>query len=494
MKNISKIILCTSVVFSLTSCLSCNKVNNEGVQPGPVEPGEEVVIPDQTASKTEIYKYSNQISPSIYYTVRVNGEKAMVIPTKEHHVCTFGADGPVSVEVVPMDVNAESVEVLPLSKNYSHSISNNSLKLILSPGDRVAVEFNGREERDLFIFVNPIDENKPDENDPNVIYCKAGTITTPNGALDLSSGKTLYLEGGAILKGVLTAGNASAFTENVTIAGGGIIDSRGVNARGIQFRKIKNLTIQDVTILNDINWTTFISESQNVNITNYKIVAVENPENATGCENDALDILGCQDVYVKGCFGYAHDDVFCIKAHKWDFKGTTKNVVFDDCIAWNYLSGNSFVIGAETNEPISDVTYKNSYSIHSAGRPLEKEFFRGALSIHHCAGGHISNILFENIILEDCKEYGIYLDIRETAYQIGQGVTWTPGTMDGVRLKNIQILKNPPLGNVLYGYDNNEHKIKNLVFENVTQQGKEINASNIKNYFSLMQNTDITFK
>lgn len=53
----------------------------------------------------------------------------------------------------------------------------------------------------------------------------------------------------------------------------------GIDARGIQFQRTDNLRIEDIVLLNDINWSTFISESDNVNISNYKVVAVENPNN-----------------------------------------------------------------------------------------------------------------------------------------------------------------------------------------------------------------------
>ncbi len=443
-----------------------------------------------TESETEIYNYSNEIIPSTYWSVEVGGKEVLVLPTIEHHICTFGAAGPVAVKIKSYKEQIRTAAVLPESRKYLYKVENDEIMVILRPGDRVAVEINGKEDCDLFIFVNPPETDKPSESDRNVRYFKAGTVTDVN-TLTINSGQTVYIEGGAVIKGCLRSGGSSGYTENVSVRGCGIIDSRDVDARGIQFRKMDNLLIENVTIINNINWTTFISESKNVNISNYKAVAVYNPKNDTGVENDALDLLGCQDTEVKGCFGYAHDDVFCVKAHKWDYKGVTRNVVFEDCIAWNHLSGNSFVIGAETNESISDVTYRNSVCIHSGGR--ETTLYRGGLSIHHCAGGHISDILFENIILEDCKESGIYIDIRKTSYEIGAGVTWTPGTCDGVTLKNINIMKRPGHGNVLTGYDSEDHKLKNIVFSNVVQEGIQINSSNADQYIKVT-NANLTFE
>ncbi len=470
------------------ACSACNG-GGDMVNTAPPD-SENDIFESLPKVETELYTYSNQVVPSLFFSVEVNGEEVFVIPTIEHHVCTFGSAGPVAVKVRSYKEKIEEASVLPTSKEYQYKVENDEVTLILSPGDRVVVELNGKEDNDLFIFVNPLETDKPSESDKNVRYFKSGTVTDVN-TLTINSGETLYIEGGAIVKGCLRSGNASSPATDVSVRGCGILDSRGADGRGIQFRRMENLLIENITLLNDINWSTFISESRNVAIDNYKVVAVYNPNNNNGLENDALDILGCQDVEVTGCFGYAHDDIFCIKARKWDYKGVTKNVVFDDCIAWNHTAGNSFVIGAETNEPISDVTYRNSISIRSQGR--ETTLYRGGLSVHHCAGGHISDILFENIVLEDCREFGIYLDIRKTSYDIGAGVTWTPGTCDGITLKNINIMKKPVHGNVIMGYDSGEHMFRNLKLENVVQEGKKITASNAKDFIRIT-NTDITIE
>lgn len=438
-------------------------------------------------AEIELYTYSDAVIPSVYYSVSVNGNMTMVIPTDEHDVCAFGCAGPVLVTVSYNADNVEVASVLPLSKGYDSRIKDGKVEIIMSPGDRTVLEINGSEDKNLFLFANPLETDRPSFSDPNVKYFKAGTVSDIS-VLSVYSGQTVYIEGGAIVKGGLSALDVS----DIKVRGCGILDARGFSSRGIQFHKVNGLVIENIIMFNDINWSNLIAGADNVEITNYKVVALENPEHETGCENDALDILGCRDVVVKGCFGYCHDDVFCVKSHKWDYKGTVRNVLFEDCIAWNYLSGNSFVVGAETNEDVTGVTYRNCYSIHSGGRPTT--LFRGGLSVHHCAGGHMSDILFENIWLEDCKEYGIYLDIRKSYVQnLGNGVSWTPGTLDGLELRNVNILKKPKYGSVIAGYDNDEHKLKNVRFVNLVQEGVKITEVNASTVFSI-SNADCSFE
>lgn len=464
----------------LATCISCSGSATDSPE---VEP-----LGDATV---EIYKYATAVKPSLYYEVEVlaeDGGYVMVLPVSpsgqdgssspEHNVCVFGSDGPVRVKITSPQENISTATVRPVSKNYDYNVSDGAVFLTLSPYDKAVVELNGSEDNALFIFVNPLETDRPDKEDPNVVYFEAGTETDVN-SLVLRSNQTVYLEGGAIIKGNIAANNA----KNIALKGCGIVDSRGNGAKAILFNNLDNLEISDIVLLNDINWSTLVAQSDVIKIDNYKVVAVENPENSTGCENDALDILGCKNVNVSRCFGYAHDDVFCIKTHKWDYKGEAKDVVFDGCVAWNYLSGNSFVVGAETAENVSGVTYKNSISIHSAGRPTT--FIRGALSIHHCAGGVVSDVLFENMFLEDCKEFGIYLDVRKTSYNIGNGVEYSPGVMRDVTLRNVTILGDAVQGSVLSGYDNGEHRLQNIQFDNVVVDGKKINMMNIAKYFAI---------
>lgn len=488
--RINSLLMASVLLIAASSC--------EGAQDKPgTEPGGGSSTDDLTWSATgagtELYKYSPAVVPSQFYTVEVNGENAFVIPgidvpqgsqpEEEHHICTFGCDGEVLVEVNPLAETIKEAEVLPKSKGYKYRIADGVLQVMLKPGDRVSVEINGKEDESLFIFVNPLETSKPSKDDPDVTYYEAGTVTEA-GSLSVPSGHTLYIEGGAIVKGNLTCAQNSS---DITIKGCGIFDSRGVNARAIQFHKISGLVIDGITMLNDINWTTFIAEGTDIAINNYKVVAVYNPENSSGCENDAIDLLGCRNARVTGCFGYAHDDIFCIKSWKWSYKGEVEDVVFDDCIAWNYRSGNSFVVGAETGCDISGVTYRNCISIHSAGNS-SGTLNRGGLSVHHCAGGHVQDILFENITLEDCKEYGIHIDIRESyVSNLGNDegnnqIPFSPGTADGITLRNINIMQAPPKGNFLFGYDA-AHKITGLVFDNVCQEGTEITAGNITTFF-----------
>lgn len=478
---------CALIAFSFLTVQACDKGVGGGTDNNGNQSGGDSPFDNLENAETELYAYSNALLPSRYYNVKVNGQEALVLPCidepqggqpdYEHNICTFGCNGKVLVEVSSYSELITEAKVLPESRGYQSRIVDGNLQVILEPGDRVAVEINGKEDNDLFIFVNHLETDKPAEDAANVRFFRAGEIYDAN-TISLHNGETVYIEGGAIVKANVSGTQVS----DVALKGYGILDARGLTSRGIQINSSQNIEIDGITLLNDRAWSTFITCSDNIKINNYKVIAVYSPESGKkGRENDALDLLGCTNAEVTHCFGYTHDDVFCIKSQKWTFSGKVDNILFDDCIAWNYQGGNSFIIGAEINQDVSNVTYKNCVSIHSAGDSNRLQ--RGALSVHNCASAHVSNILFENIVLEDSKECAIHLDIRHSYVgNLGNDVEYAPGTCDGITLRNINIMKKPGYGNMAFGYDEN-HKFTNVVFDNVCQEGVKITSDNISRFF-----------
>ena len=109
-----------------------------------------------------------------------------------------------------------------------------------------------------------------------------------------------------------------------------------------------------------------------------------------------------------------------------------------------------------------------------------------------CAGGTLSNFSFENIYVEDAKEFGIYLGIYKSYASIGEGVEWQPGAIDGVSFKNIHIDGPAPYGNVIKGYDNDQHSIKNVHFEGLYRNGERI--TDAKSFFNTCVNSSVTIE
>ena len=154
----------TTLLFAIATILGCVEANG-GVTP-------EGERPEWEATTVKCYDYAPTVVPSIFYSVKVNGQSAMTLPTTEAHVCLFSCDGLVEVEIDNLRTAIESVVVRPISKNYTYSHDGSSVKLYLRPYDQVVVEINGDETNPLFVFVNPLEEGgRPQEDDPNAHLC-----------------------------------------------------------------------------------------------------------------------------------------------------------------------------------------------------------------------------------------------------------------------------------------------------------------------------------
>ena len=168
------------------------------------------------------------------------------------------------------------------------------------------------------------------------------------------------------------------------------------------------------------------------------------------------------------------------------------NVEFRDCIAWNVGGGNSFEIGYELNQNVNNVRYRNVYAIRTAGRTPSLR--RGSIGLQNGAGGKVTNISYDGVWVEDPREYGIYMAILKSSYDIGQGVEWTPGEVDGVSVKNVNFLVKPPYGFHFQGYDVDVHRLKNITLENITIAGERLTKENASRLGVVIKNADVEIK
>lgn len=433
------------------------------------------------------YKYFEGVIPSLRYVVTVNGENQLVYPTEDQDICIFSCKDTVCVEITSPSQVIKTAVVRPIYKKTDWWVAKDRMVIYMAPKDRLVVDLNGDNGNEsLILFANPIDAEKPDRNAAGVKYFEAGKVHTP-GPISLKSNETLYIEGGAIVKSNVSSADAT----NVTVAGGGILISSPDENRPVNFKNVTDSHIRDITVINASNWTTTFNLCDNLDFDNFKSYATPSLANESGNENDGMDLMACNRCTIKHGFSCCYDDTYCIKTQKWDYCGTTDGIHYEDCIAWNKGGGNSFEIGYELNQNVSNVSYKDIYSIHSASRiGSSGPFRRGAVTIHCAAAGTVSGITYENVYIEDPAIYGIHMQILQTSYGIGTGVVWAPGVVKDVRMKNVHMAYMPKWFNVVKGYDAT-HKIE-LEIDGLYIGDKRItNASEGK--FELAQ-SDVTIK
>ena len=208
-----------------------------------------------------------------------------------------------------------------------------------------------------------------------VIVVPKGTFFS--GSLFFKQGTHLYIEEGGVLKGSerihdfeiretrIEGQTCKYFTalvnadgiDGFTIAGKGTIDGNGTHyweefwirrkwnpqctnkdaqrPRLTYISNSKNVTIQDVRLINSPFWTNHIYRCDHVRYLDLYIYS--STIDIKGPSTDAVDIDACHDVVVRGCYMNVNDDAVVLKGGKGTFadqapeNGPCYNILVENC-------------------------------------------------------------------------------------------------------------------------------------------------------------------
>jgi len=229
-----------------------------------------------------------------------------------------------------------------------------------------------------------------------VAYVPPGEYVT--GSLVLRSNVTLYLEGGATLRGSTersdyatgtrddhrydwTAGECLIYAENashVSVRGRGVIDGNGPafwtwNGRHwvadkwrpsmMQFLGCDHVLVEDVMLRNSPGWTLHPTDCDGVTI---RGVTIRNGmREKHGPNTDGIDIDACRHVRISDCDIQSGDDSIVIKitdrAHR---ERVSRDIVVTNCVLATDASG--LKIGSESCGEFRNITFSNC-TISEAG-------------------------------------------------------------------------------------------------------------------------------
>ena len=368
--------------------------------------------------------------------------------------------GPVKNICVTFRDEVKQVKILPSSYGIVPRINGRQVCFPLEHPANLTIEINGDTTSSLHLLANPWETNIPDVKDPNTIYLGPG-IHEVKDTIKVGSGQTLYLAGGAVLRGVPGHGPIVAMNgSHVALRGRGIIDGSlcpRQTGRNLLFIHADDVTVEGVILRDSGTWTVPIRRSHGVTFTNVKVF---------GCRanSDGFDICNCTDVTVTGCFLRTLDDLIVIKSDQG--QGRVQHVVVKDCVLWNQVA-HALSVGAELREDVDDVLFTNCDVIHDIGREW-------TLRVYHCDAATISNVWFENIRVEESR--------RLISLWINKAV-WSRdlerGHIRGVTFKNIQAVTSVPSRRAeLKGFDAG-HVIDGVTFDQVVVNGRPLTAGDI---------------
>jgi hypothetical protein len=375
----------------------------------------------------------------------------------KHHVeeasmAYFDFSGEVEVSVTFNNGPISKARIRPLSYGIEPVVKGNTLTFKLDQPRNLSVEVNGDIFHNLHLFANPIVENIPNRNDQDVIFFGPGIHEFENDKFQVPSNKTVYIDGGAILRGQLLIHNA----QNVKVIGSGMVEH--TVKMGVHISNSKNVTVEGI-------YTTqcAIGGSDSVTIRNVKSISYYG-------WGDGLNVFASNNVFFDRVFCRNSDDCTTVYATRKGFEGGCRNIVMENSTLWADVA-HPIMIGIHGNaqnfDIIEDLVYRNIDILDHKEAQLD---YQGCLAINGGDNNIIRNVLFEDIRIEDFRQ-GQLFNIR---IFYNRKYCEAPGMeIENIYFKNISYHGSNAEISVIAGY-NSDRKVKNITFENLRINGRLI--------------------
>lgn len=414
---------------------------------------------------------SERMATTYRYEVSINGQPAKVHMCQDVSYVIADSADTMNVEV-KVSAPFETVTIRPLQEGIEYATEGMSIAFQAEPGAKLSVELNGSLHSPLFLLTSLPEEDKPQPDDPGVIYF-AGGQTYEVGEIKLNSGETVYIEEGAVVYGILSAHGA----ERIRVAGRGILDGskwRGFpkkpyeeRSQMIRFIECGHVEIEGITIVDGANWHVVPIACKDVRISNINIITFE----GTG---DGIDIVGCKDVLVEKCFIRSNDDCVAMKGNDYHHPAgcaDIERVRVKNCVFWNAPWGNAIEIGYETRcEFIRDIVVENCDVIHCE---LEGWQSGGVFTIHNGDRATVSGVLYDRIRVEDAQEKLFDMKIQHSVYSKDA----ERGQIRDITFRDIEVIGGQFPVSIIRGFDA-DHVIERITFERLTILGQPIASAN----------------
>lgn len=383
------------------------------------------------------------------YLIKVDEVKDSGHVVQHASMSYFDFSGEVEVAVTFNHGIINTSKIRPLSYGIKHDVNGNTLTFKLSQPSNLSIEVNGDIMHNLHLFANPISSFVPNKKDKKLIYFGPGIHKIPNDKLLVSSGTTVYVDGGAIIMGKIRIENA----QNVKVLGSGMVD-QSIKG-GISIANSKNVEIEGL-----FSSQCFTGGSDNVTIRNVKVISFFG-------WGDGMNVISSTNVLIDRSFNRNSDDCTTVYGTRGGFKGGCDKITMQNSTLWADV-GHPILVGTHGSTPnpeiLENLTYKNIDILDHKERQLD---YQGCMSLNAGDSNLIRNVKFENIRIEDFRQ-GQLVNIRVF---FNSKYCTSPGRgVENVLFKDIIYNGKNAGTSIIAGYDNTR-KVKDVTFENLTING-----------------------
>ncbi len=366
-------------------------------------------------------------------------------------VAKFEFEGNVEIQVKSITQDIKSYKIRPDSYGIEAKQDGNTLTFSLDRPRYLSVEINGNIYQNLQLFADNILE-KPKVKKKDLMYFGPGVHDFKGDSIHIPSGKTVYIDNGAVIKGWLSTYKSN----NVKIIGHGIVAPG--HHEGIMVRYSKNVYI-DGPLTTQLP----VGGSDSVTVKNAKVISWYG-------WGDGFNIFASSNVYQEHLFARTSDDCSTIYCTRKNYHGGCKNITIKDCVYWADVA-HPIMIGLHSETPedevVKNVLYDDIEILEHAENQID---YQGCIGINDGDNITVKNVTFQNFNIDNIRK-GMLLNFRVC---FNKKYCTAPGRgIEDITLRNIAYHGTAPNMGIIAGYDQNR-MVKNIHFENFTVNGKLI--------------------
>lgn len=366
-------------------------------------------------------------------------------------VARFEFEGKVEIQVKSHQ-DIRSYRVRPTSYGIAARQEGNTLTFSLDRPRYLSVEVNGNIYQNLQLFADSIMEKPKVRRKRDLMYFGPGVHDFGGDSIAVPSGKTVFIDQGAYIKGWFSVYKAS----DVRIMGHGIVMPG--HHEGIMVRYSRNVCI-DGPLTTQIP----VGGSDSVTVRNAKVMSWYG-------WGDGFNIFASNNVLQEHLFARTSDDCSTIYCTRKGYRGGCRNITVRDCVYWADVA-HPIMIGLHSETPeqeeISNVLYQDIDILEHAENQLD---YQGCIGINDGDDILVKGVTFENFHIESIRK-GMLLNIRVC---FNKKYCTAPGRgIEDIVLRNISYTGSEPNMSIIAGYDQSR-MVKNIRFENLTVNGRII--------------------
>ena len=357
-------------------------------------------------------------------------------------------DGQVEIQVKSLAQDIKTYKVRPASYGIQARREGNTLTFTLDRPRYVSVEINGNIYQNLQLFADRVME-KPKVSRKNLIYFGPGVHDLKGDSMAIPSGKTVFIDQGAYIKGWLSVYKA----HDVRIMGHGIVMPG--RHEGIMVRYSKNVTI-DGPITTQLP----IGGSDSVTVTDAKVMSWYG-------WGDGFNIFASNHIRQHHLFARTSDDCSTVYCTRKGYRGGCRDISISDCVYWADVA-HPIMIGLHSETPdledITRVTYDGIDILEHCENQVD---YQGCIAINNGDNILVKGVTFQNFHIENIRK-GMLFNMRVC---FNKKYCTAPGRgIEDITLRNISYTGQQPNMSIIAGYDE-RRRVRNIRFENFTLNG-----------------------